>query len=205
MLLTSLVACKKPIVKNERYSILVDTTDEHLSTVNAKELLQLFDLKNDAKSIHLRYSTITDVDFNEVSELSFTPEASGLLGNELKAKKKRIQFEREVEQLLTPLDTLVDAKYSSIFDPIIQELQYLGSQKSYDSKVLIVYSNLIENSEWISFYTSKDYYLLRYEQKLLINRFLERVPQFSHENLRLQIVYIPHNQKDNTNFKALQK
>jgi len=190
------MACENPPVKKELYSILVDTTDEHLSTTNAAELLSVMNLKNEMKSVHLRYSEITDVDFNKVKELSFAAATTGLLGNEVKAKRKRIQFEKGVGQLLAPKDSILEAQYSSIFDPIIRELQFLSKQTSYTKKKLIVYSNLMENSQWVSFYTSKEYYLLMYRQK---------TTKFPTTDLELQIVYIPHNQKDNMNFKALQK
>lgn len=204
LLLASLLACEKPEVTKELYSILLDTTDKHIAKPDTNELLRLMNAKEGSKQIYLRYSTLTDVDFNQVQELSFIPEATGLLGNEVKAKRKRVVFEREVKKLFQSTDTVVDVKYSAIFDPIINELKYMGTQ-SYSKKRLIVYSNLMENSDLTCFYKSKDYSRLLYNQTSLIKRYVARVPKFPTDNLELQVVYIPHHQKDNRNFKALQR
>ena len=205
LILASLWACKDTPQEVELFSIMVDVTDPHIAKPEVSELLSLMDISTNPKQIHLRYASLSDVDYNKVQSLYYKPHGKGLLGNAVKAKRKRVRFERELASLLESEDSVVKADYSAIFEPIIREVYFLSTQKGASNKRLFVFSNLMENSGLANFYKTKDYLLLMQKQKPLVKRFLAVVPDFKTTDVSLQIVYIPHNQKDNIQFKAVEK
>lgn len=203
-ILASLWACKETTKSTELFSIMVDVTDSHIAKPNASELLAVMQLDKTDKQVKIRYTTLSDVDYNKVEILNYTPHGKGLLGNAVMTKRKRVRFEKKLAHILSKNDSVVVADYSTIFQPIIRELRYMSKQVA-DKKQVFVFSNLMENSDLASFYATRDYLKLLKNQQSLVKRFLATVPKFDTQGLHLHIIYIPHSQKDNVQFKALEK
>ncbi len=199
-----LCGCTATGERTEVYSILYDITDPLLAVPDADELVSAMDIADPDKTIIIRYANLTDVDYNKVRELVRPQRQMGLLANEVSEKKKQRQFERDVRALFGERDSLGPAPNSSVFLPIVNELRYLASLPREYTKQVIIYSNLMENSDLISFYRPQDIYLLDHRPEILLERFMEKtkgLPPIS--NIHVQVIFIPRDQAENARFRNI--
>lgn len=206
LFLAFLFGCQEPIAtKKEVYSFLFDATESHIQRPNKEELLRFISYQKRDKFTHIRMSKLSSVDYNTVQEFILPKENTGLFANALEEKKSMRKFKRELFQYLDAKDTVIaDYRESSIFDPMIQELNYLSNLKGYNNKVLVINSDLMENNSWSSFYRKSDLRLLHYKRKKLVKRFLKRIDTTQDfTKISVHVYYLPQNTKDNNRFKHL--
>ncbi|HAV54307.1 MAG TPA: hypothetical protein DCX41_05160 [Aequorivita sp.] len=199
-----LCGCTTPESRTEVYSILYDITDPLLVAPDVGELAQVMDIADPDKTIIIRYANLTDVDYNKVRELVRPQRQTGLLANEVSEKKKQRQFEKEIGILFGERDSLEPASHSSVFLPIVRELQYLASLPREHTKQVIIYSNLMENSDLISFYQPQGIYLLDNHPEILLERYMEKtkgLPPIS--KIHVQVIFIPRDQSENARFRKI--
>lgn len=204
LFVSTLCGCTAPESRTEVYSILYDITDPLLAVPDARELVRAMDITDLHKTLVMRYANITDVDYNKVEELVRAPQQTGLLANQVREKKKQRQFEKDIGVLFGGRDSLEPASHSSVFLPIVRELRYLASLPKEHTKNLIIYSNLMENSDLISFYRPQGIYLLDYYPEILLERYMEKtkgLPQMS--NIQVQVIFIPREQVENARFRKI--
>lgn len=200
----TLCGCTAPENRTEVYSILYDITDPLLAVPDADELVPAMDIADPDKTLVVRYANLTDVDYNKVRELVRPQRQTGLLANEVSEKKRQRQFKKDVRVLFGERDSLEPAPHSSVFLPIISELRYLASLPRKHTKHVIIYSNLIENSDLISFYRPQGIYLLDHRPEILLERYMEKtqgLPPIS--NINVQIIFIPRDQAENVRFRNI--
>lgn len=199
-----LCGCTATGERTEVYSILYDITDPLLAVPDADELVSAMDIADPDKTLVVRYANITDVDYNKVRELVRLQRQTGLFANEVSEKKKQRQFKKDIMALFGERDSLEPASHSSVFLPIVRELQYLASLPREHTKHLFIYSNLMENSDLISFYRPQGIYLLDHRPEMLLERYMEKtkgLPPIS--NIHVQIIFIPRDQAENTRFRNI--
>jgi len=204
LLVALLSACTTKTPQTTIYSILFDVTDPLLAQPNAQEIAAFIDADNTEKNIHIRFAEISAVDFNSVTELMRPSFKSGLLSNAVVEKQKADGFNAELEDLLASKDSILPAQHSSIFQPIVSEIKVLQSLPDEYSKTLVVYSNLVENSHWLSYYRARDLYLLDNHSEQLVKKYLDRAKGLvKNSNIKVHIVYIPNNNFQNSRFLKL--
>jgi len=202
-----MVSCENKEPKAQHvYSFLHDITDPMIAQPDANEFLSLID----AADIKLRYRIISDVDFNPVTETKRSAPPSGLsslFSNSLEEKKKKKSFEVDCKKILVKKDPIEGEAHSSIFDPLMAELEYLSSLSDHHKKHLIIYSDLLDNCRWISFYRGTDRWLLANHPNKVVQRYQKRVSEKLKEikNVEVHIIFIPENHYANVRFKQLQK
>ncbi len=198
-----LVSCSPQQKKREVYSILYDTTDPLLAMPEAESLWGYMKGDDTDKDLVFRYSRLSDVDMNVVQQLERPAKQSGLFSNAIQEKKRIEAFQKEFNDLITPLGGSGEP-YSAIFKPILAEMEYLASLPPDYEKHLIVYSNLMENSDWLSFYRGSDLWLLKYKPKKVIARYLEQIPKnVNYTDVQIHIIFVPKDYEDNIRFKSL--
>lgn len=203
--IAGLVSCSPQQTKREIYSVLYDTTDPLLAMPEAQSLWGYMDGDDTSKDLVLRYSQLSDVEMNRVHQWERPAIQSGLFSNAVQEKKRQDESSKEFEELIETKDS-IGASHSAIFKPILAELEYLASLPKGDHKQLIVYSNLRENTDWLSFYRSQDLWLLENQTESVIERFLDQVPKNAdYTDVELTIVFIPIDFKENREFKMLRE
>jgi len=206
LFVSSLTGCTAPESRTEVYSVLHDITDPLLAVPNLDELVRTMSITDTDKTIVVRYAHISDVDYNKVEELMRPQQQRGLLANQVKEKKKQREFEKELSLLFMEQDSLVPTSHSSVFVPIIRELQYLASLPEGYTKNLVIYSDLIENSDLASFYHPRDIRLLYQHPDVLKGRFLDLAGTFPRvSNIKVQLIFIPRDQRENARFRKIQE
>lgn len=138
--------------------VLNDKTDPHLLRPDAS-ILRLFNLSDDnAKSVHFRYREITDRRLVPVTNLSF-PGKRSHNNNYAALSKERliINFYDTVRSVLANNSATDDSStldHSECFRTIADELSIL-SKSNAQNKILLIYSNIFENSDLLSVYDKK--------------------------------------------------
>ncbi|RZN78890.1 MAG: hypothetical protein EVB11_13115 [Winogradskyella sp.] len=187
-------------------SVLFDITDPLIAHPDASELYKLLDADNTNQNLHIRYGEISEVDFNPVSELIRPASKTGLLSNAVEEKQRMRGFGKDLEALLVRTDSLTPQDNSSIFLPIISEVKVLQSMDSTMDKTLIIYSNLMENNSLVSYYRYNDLWLLEHQPEVLLEKYLLKAKGINpSDSLRILFIYIPENDKANTQYQNLQQ
>jgi len=133
--------------------VLRDVTERQLATPDAAEILALCDLSGNKKwnGARLTFSDVTDVSYNEARRVSIEG-ANQWLSNEPERDKEIRDFTNQLNGVITALagDT-IGRPHSSIYLPIARQLALLSASKAA-RRILIVYSDLMENDPGMSFY-----------------------------------------------------
>ena len=139
--------------KTTEISVLRDVTDKHLAQPNADEIIKLFDLTGLHKwnGAIFRFSNVSDITYSPVSETKVEPNYEWS-SNEIERVKEIQTFNETISEIIgQSKNDSIGRDHSSVFLPIFHALQRLSESKSY-RRVLIVYSDLLENNMDVSLY-----------------------------------------------------
>ena len=181
-------------------SVMDDQTGDSTIALTVEEIQQSLDITSSMfTGVVLRYSHIIDVDYSKVSEISLESEVE-LFSNENIRKRKIEDFNKKLEDIIWT-DT---AKYqnSSIWIRIFREYQELnaGGKKAQ----LIVKSDLMEHSDWISMYDESIVSKLKENPESIRKQFKEQLPEFKQNgNVEVVIVFQPRSQEQNRIFRLM--
>lgn len=205
LLLLTLTSCTSKIQPSLSLSVMDDYTDKHIPKPDIDGIQPL--IKNTVDkdgSCDFRYTSITDASFNPIYDASI--KVKPRFGNTLEHLSKKRKFYRTIEGFLSSKkDTLQSYPHSSILTPVLRELALLKGSKS-DTKILLLYSDLLESS---SIYNVYDTYQLRqllkdYNKVVEIITNKIEIPK-NLNGLTLHIIYYPKNAQDDQLFKEMLK
>ena len=156
------------------------------------------------RGLIFRYTTLSDIDFNERKETQLSPEHK-LTGNSYLRKKDVKSLQDEIANILEYPRDSIERKQSAIFVPIIRELDYLSSIEG-SKKELLLYSDLKENdSEWFTFYRKTNFEKLQKVPDEVVETFLSQIPEGSNfDGVSIRIIYEPLNSEDNKEFRLME-
>lgn len=188
-------------------SVMEDRTEAHFKIrPKSEDISAHLALENNLwRGTTFRYTTVTEIDYNQQKEVVLQPE-NEITGNSYLRKKKVQNFKNEITGILDyPRDSL-EQKQSAIFLPLIRELIHLSEMEG-STKELIVYSDLKENdSDWFSFYRSSNLKTLQKNPDKAVELFLSKVPDGAEFNgVSLHIIYEPLDSQDNKEFRLMIK
>src|SRR5580692_3459187 len=142
-------------------SLMRDVTDSELARPEANQIIPLLGLShNKWAGAQFRMQNITNVSFNPINEASIVS-VNDWLTDEYKRDKDVKAFIGQIEQIV--MDSAQDKigrTHSSVYLPIANELSRL-SQSSADRRILLIYSDLMENDPNFSFYNKQTFSLLK--------------------------------------------
>ncbi|MCK8479050.1 hypothetical protein [Psychroserpens algicola] len=201
-----LVNCSITNLDGQIISVLEDTTEtDFIAKVDFKNLTSAYGFENDMwQSAMFRYGTINSLTLNERDETSIESEHS-MLGNELERRQLVSIFKQDVEQILHKPKDYSKGQYSSIWRPIVQELEILQAYKEQKSS-LYVFSDLQENHpHWFSVYKSSDLKLLKDSPEKVRDLFLKESMGIERHNPNIEVivVYQPSTTHQDSDFLLL--
>lgn len=135
-------------------SVLKDITSEHLAQPKSNEVINLINLTNNNKwnGVVFRFSNVTDVSYLPVQKIKIEAE-NEWLSNELERSKSIEEFNTGVKNILTNSEKdSIGRNHTSVYTPIQMELERLYASKA-DKRILVVYSDLMENNLEESLYS----------------------------------------------------
>lgn len=177
-------------------SILNDQTEEHISQFNPSSISTRFELdKNLWDGYVYRYQSISGSDYNPITEAKLEAEQE-LFGNNLDREELVVEFKSTIENSQTL--SKKEHKFSSIFLPLITEINYLQEQYPNAPKTIVLFSDLKDHNDWVSWYDKKTRNNEKTRQK-----YLAHLPKIQKENqIELRIIYNPTPQ-ENKQFREI--
>jgi len=197
-----LIDCNKdePLYDTEA-TVMVDDTDPLPVYPTAKAILTSFKLKeNPWQGIEIKLVAITSNDINDTKYISLEKE-SKLTGNNIVRRAKVQRFTEQLQSYLTSLDSVRHLPHSIIYRSIAKEAVLLTRSK-IKTKLLIVYSDLLENSE-ISFYNPQTFGLLQKDPALVEKQLEAYQPLPSLDGVQVWFLYAPNSYHQNNVFMPI--
>lgn len=193
---------------NEQYSVeqsvLVDLTeDSFLVKPNAEAHKKLFENNRGLfDGFRFRVMAITDVEYNPVYESSVAPTCE-LISNLYNRKKEmKVFYAKNDSAMKTVLETTAGKTKSSIYFPMVMELNRL-SKANARRKILTIYSDLNEHTALVSFYDKKILNLLKSEPEA-VRRILEAEVSLNDlSGIEIFFVYQPREAKESADFRTI--
>lgn len=131
--------------------VLHDVTDSIIAKPDSAQLIAFLNASHKWDGINFTLSSISDVSISKTQKV-FIPAQSRWLGNEIKRTRDLKEFYTRVQELLArSSDDSIGRKQTSVYLPMVTSLTSLAKSSS-NKKVLIVYSDLMENTNEVSFY-----------------------------------------------------
>lgn len=204
-----MMACSKPNAEKHakenftEISVLKDITDPFLAQPSILDISRLLRFEKEKWSgAIVRFSELSDVSYTPVKEVSIEAE-NEWLSNEIKRKKKMEKFQGGINGIFQGMDKQSTSKnFSSIYLPIARELNRL-SQSNAEKRILLVYSDLIENQKELSFYNDKTVNLLKTKPED-IRQFLEKQqPLADLHGIEVHFIYQPADNEADSKFRTV--
>jgi len=145
-----LLLCSACNTEKLSVTVIRDVTDSNMSYPKSKEVYSMFDLQeNTLKGIDFRLTLIADVEYGPEYNLQLLGQ-NEFATNELERKREIRNFKKEVDSLIN-IPQKQSRDYSVVFPVVIREINRLMKNAASTKKVLIIYSDLLENTDQISF------------------------------------------------------
>lgn len=198
----TLTACITSQTSSTDAVLMIDITEKSLAGPKADEVVRLFNLKEnkwngaDFKSVHISEVSITPTAHARIEE------SNQWLSNEFEREEEIKRFEKDVRDIITKSEqTDIGKSRSSVYLPLARELNLLSQSKS-EKKILIIYSDLFENTESLSFYRKKDFALLETKPELIKKEFEKLAKLDSLSGIEVWFIYQPSDSKNDRNFQV---
>lgn len=191
--------------KTRIISVLGDVTEKQLAQPHSPEILPLFHLNNDPlDGAEFDYSDVSDVSLNRRITFSLAQGGNSITTNQFDRKREVQKFKKSLTDFLDSLavDT-VGRDHSSVYLAIAQELNRLARDKTADRKLLLVYSDLMENTQAISFYSKKTISLLHSSPEKISDLLLAQMPLGDLSGTEVHFVFQPGNIQDDAAFRLV--
>lgn len=203
LLAIGIMSCEPQEASNINISVMEDITERDFKlSPSSESILPLYDFNNDMwKGAKFRYSVLSSINFNEQYNCSLPSETS-LLGNEPQRKHLVKSFKNNVRFILDSSQHQNTESYSAIWEPIVKEMKSLqGKEISY---TLYIYSDLLENSSWFSFYRKKDQRKLENRPKEIVELYLNKANGIKkHSHLKVIVMYQPRSVKEDADYQIM--
>lgn len=193
-----------PVIKNQMRGnevvLFIDKTDVQKEQLKVDDIFSLLDIdKHIWQRNKVALQTLSNFEYNNVQEKEL-PFAFFLLSNPKKRKKEIVQFKTELDTALQSIYAIDSGRTrSSIYEPVVRTLNELSKSKAH-SKILIVQSDLQENTQVFSIYRESDYVVLQKHREQIIGRFTKILPLQDIHGIEVYLIYQPKSDADNDRF-----
>ena len=203
---------KTEVIHSVQVNVLGDITDVHYVLPIAEPIQKLYDFDVDKNTEgFFRISTITDKHLNPAIEYHLLPgfvtEKNNTLDDPYYRERLVRSFYDSIKNAISNFDAkcLLDSslKFTECFNTIAGELQLMKNSKA-EKHILLVFSDLQENSDLFNCYSKANQELLRKQPDTVIELFNQT--QLLPENLlgfNIFFIYQPINRQSDKSFEAM--
>ncbi|MFA6089451.1 MAG: hypothetical protein WC755_06310 [Candidatus Woesearchaeota archaeon] len=182
--------------------VLRDITDNHLAQPNTNEILSLFGLENKWNGGIFHFTTITDVSYNQTEIIKLEPRNEWLTF-ELDRDKEVKKFKNDISEIFTNSEKdIIGKKSTSVYAPTVNELNKLSKSKA-QNRILLLYTNLMENNSNISFYDNGTLSKLKTNPDSIQKYFESQVPLQKLNGIKIIMIYKPSDEKEDEDYKIV--
>lgn len=196
------IACHSEKPHTTEIVMLRDITDPSTEKPSIDALVTLFDLKkyplNGAK---FRFGNLSDVSYNRTSEARIAPQDKWT-SNEMERAREIEKFKKEVENSISTSKDSANRNNSSLYLPIARELNLLSKSKT-ERKILVIFSDLMENTPGLSFYRVGDFQLLKTNPDSLKNYFESKLAINPLGGIEIYFIYQPKEMVSDERFQSI--
>lgn len=197
-----IIACNSQNQSTTEIVVLHDITDMHIAQPNAEEMLSLFDLQNKWNGGVFQFTDLTDVSYNQTKQAKLEPQDKWL-SNEFDREKELNKFKNDVTEIINnEAKDKTEKINSAIYFPIANELNKLKNSKS-QKRILIVYSDLMENTEELSFYKKNDFEKLKTNPEQIREIFEKQITLDSLNGIEVYFIYQPAENNNDQKFQII--
>ena len=185
-------------------STLHDLTDKLLVQPKANDLLNLYDFTGENKwnGASFRFSNLTDVSYNHASAVHID-KAHNWLSNEPEREKTILKFQNEVSNIVAQsTKDSIGKEHSAIYLPIAMELERLSYSKA-EKRILIIYSDLMENDLDLTLYSKNELQLLKTNPDSLKEVFEKRKTLPSLVGIDVYLIYQPEDAEADGEYRII--
>jgi hypothetical protein len=184
-------------------TVMRDITDNQLAQPQLADIVSILNLDNSKwNGADVRFLDITDVSYNHTYESSINAE-NQWMGNDFDREQKVKNFYAQITQILTNLEKESSGKNnSSIYTPIARELNRL-SKSSAQQKTMLVYSDLMENTDEFSLYKKCNLNLLKTNPDT-VRKYFESLNSLGNlKGIKIYLVYQPVNKEADEQYRLI--
>jgi hypothetical protein len=198
----TIMACAPDKTSETEAVVIRDITDTYLSQPKPEDITKLFGLDNSQwNGANFRFVEISNVSYNPTFEASIIAE-NKWMGNEFERQKKVKVFYENISKILNKADKeTVGKDNSSIYATVAKELNKLSQSKA-ENRILLIYSDLMENTTDLSFYKNNILHLLKEKPDLILKYFEAEVPLQRLDGIKIYMVYQPANTEQDNWYKV---
>jgi hypothetical protein len=172
--------------------LLVDVTDRQIAQPDVNEIIPLYNFDDIYNGGVFSLTKLTDVSYNPTIEAKISS-ANQWLTNELDRDKEIKNFKAQVTAIITNACKDTSGRVnSSLYLPIATELNNLSTNNS-QRRILLIYSDLIENTVNMSFYKRGELELLKTNPEKISKYFDSLVKLNSLSGIEVFFIYQPDN------------
>ncbi|MFN8266483.1 MAG: hypothetical protein U0T31_00615 [Chitinophagales bacterium] len=195
-----LIPIFKTQIHGSEITVFIDKTDVQKEQLKVNDIVSLLDIdKHIWQRNKVELQTLSNFQYNNVQEKEL-PFAFFLVSNPKKRKKDIQQFKTELDSALQSIYDIDSGRTrSSIYEPIVRTLNAVSQSKAH-KKILIVQSDLQENTQIFSVYRESDYLLLQRNREQIIERFTKVLALQNIQDIEVYLIYQPKSDADNDRF-----
>ncbi|MEO5644466.1 MAG: hypothetical protein ABIQ40_02080 [Bacteroidia bacterium] len=190
--------------KHIEYAVMIDLTDSIKVVPDENSVVS--DLGIDGNiwsSVNFSLGNFTDVSYTPRAHLSLAKAPGRLSASEFTRKREVVAFKATLTTLLDSARSDTSGKpNSSLYLPIVEELTRL-SNSTADRKVLVIFSDLMENSPDVSFYSPNTLALLRTNPDKVKAMLFAKAKLPNLKGIEIKLIYQPKNAKDDAVFRTV--
>lgn len=177
-------------------SVLDDQTEAHVSKFHPSGVTTGLKIDEHLWEAYVfRYQALSGSDYNPITEVKLEAEFE-LLGNIIEREEKVKKFKSGIQQCQKK--TTEEHKFSSIFLPLVAEINYLQKHYPNAKTKLVLFSDLKEHSDWLSWYDRRTK-----NDKNTFQKYLAHLPKLPKGNsMELRIIYEP-SPSENKRFREI--
>jgi hypothetical protein len=195
-------ACTRPKTRKiTAVAGLLDVTDKNVPKPDIAGILKLYGFDEDKWNGGMfNFSALTRVSLNP-KEYIHISQANEWLSNSYHRDKEIKAFKNNMSNIITNLEqSEAGQENSSIYQPMANELNKLSQGQAASRKILLVYSDLLENTAQLSYYNQKDLSRLIKEPEALTEQ-LEQIQAIDDlTGIEVYFIYQPQDSKSDAVF-----
>jgi len=181
-------------------TVLDDTTDKGIAVPTLLDTQTLIPDKTDA-ALEWTYSHLNNSEHNKAYTISLGKHS--FADNTLERQVTIEQFYQNIDSVLqVEKDKTHHYQRSNIYVPLVDHLTKIA-QQSAGTNIVLLYSDLLENSDTYRIYDDRAYQKLRNDPASIVATFSARrqIPELN--GIHLYIIHYPKSEKENRMFSAM--
>ena len=180
-----------------------DRTDNFIVRPNTNEILPMFDFTNHP------YDE-AEFRFIEITNLNIATVRQAQIGKMPLYDRNKYRRQNKIKAFTTKIDTIISASEnitpgkdkSAIYNPIAKELNRMSASNA-TTKILLIYSDMMENTDKITFYDNNILQSIKSQPDKMRQYFESQTKLNNLNGIKIFIIYQPNNTEDDNAFSIV--